>query len=222
MGRLTNIQSTSSGNSSYIAKSVHAIQSFQSLCDRLIVHAYRELLKRKVHEPSWEEDTFTANFEPIIEELCVNNDIAGIHVAYQAPQLTSAILIGTTTPKAAKRMDLVFSTFAKPNYFRYGIEAKVLASVNSGSRNAKRLCGEYIVSGMDRFINGSYQMVGCMVGYVVAGKVDDALSLINTDLIAASRATEILKDQHSVESHLSCYWSYHPNCTLKHFLFLFI
>lgn len=174
-----------------------------------------------MHKSTWEEDTFTANFEQVIEHLCIQDGLP-IHAAYQVPQLTPSILKGAMTSKTAKRMDLVFSLFAKPKYLKYGIEAKILTSRNTGGRNAKRLCNEYIVSGMDRFINGSYRMVGCMVGYIVAGETNDTMSLINSGLISVNRGTEILKDQHCVESHLSCYWSYHPNCTLKHFLFLFI
>jgi hypothetical protein len=221
MSKLSNIKGSSSGNAAQIAQSVQAFQSFQSLCDSLTIRAYQELIKRKVHKPDWGEDTFTANFQPIIEQLCVK-DGTPIHVHYQTPQLTSSILSGAAPPKTAKVMDLVFSLFAKPTYLKYGIEAKILTSVNTSSRNAKRLCNEYIVSGMDRFINGSYQIAGCMVGYVIAGKTDDALDLINGDLTANSRATEILKDQHTIETHISCYQSRHYKCTLKHFLFLFV
>ncbi|RZK11234.1 MAG: hypothetical protein EOO46_07485 [Flavobacterium sp.] len=220
MSRLSNIKSSSTGSAASIAKSIQAGQAFQSLCESLTVRAYKELLKKKIHRPEWEEDTFTANFKPLIEKFCVDDGVP-IHVIFQEPQLTSAILAGTVTPKAAKRMDLVFSLFSNPQYLKYGIEAKIVTSINVGSRNAKRLCNEYIISGMDRFINGSYEMAGCMVGYVVNGNARDTLNLINSNLCSNSRTSEILKDQHNVESHKNCYCSTHKNCKLKHFLFLF-
>lgn len=220
MSRLSNIKASSSGDSATIAKRIQANQSFQSLCESLTVRAYKKLREKKVHRPDWEEDTFTWNFKDVIEKICIDEGTA-IHVVFQEPQLTQAILKGDLTPKAAKRMDLVFASFAKPKYLKYGIEAKILTSVNIGSRNAKRLCDEYITSGMDRFINGAYDMAGCMVGYVVNGSTKDTLELINANLRNNSRGSEVLKEQHTIEAYNECFRSRHTKCKLKHFLFLF-
>lgn len=221
MGRLTNIKFFSSGDPKQIAQTVRAPLSFQILCDSLTVRAYKKLLKKKVHRPDWKEDTFTLNFKPIIEELCVDANLP-IQVLYQEPQLTPSLFNGTDNPNKAKRMDLVFSQFARPQNIKYGIEAKIVTSVNVGSRNAKRLCNEYIVSGMDRFINGNYNMPGSMVGYLVGGNTEDTVKLINECLCQTNRSPEIIKERYTLEKHSDCYLSYHNSRKMNHFIFEFL
>jgi hypothetical protein len=221
MIRLSDIQYSSSGNPKSIAQNVLPEQSFVNLCEKLTVRAYIELFKAKKYKPEWEEDTFSANFKDTIENICFAENVP-IAVFFQDPQLTTDILSGTTTPKSAKRMDLVFSIFPNPNRLKYGIEAKILTSKNTAKRNAKSLCTEYVVSGMDRFISGDYKMGGCMVGYIVSGNENDTLNLINEIICEKKCDKEILQQQHTVVTHTYCYQSFHTKCTLKHFLFSFV
>ncbi len=220
MSRLTNIGRSSSGNPKRVAKLIGANDSFQRLCEILIVRAYTALITKRLYKPEWVEDTFSANFQVVIDAICIEEGIP-MNIVYQEPQLTEDILSGTTSPTAAKRMDLVFSQFAFRERLKYGVEAKIVVSANTQSRNAKRLSQEYVTSGMDRFINGSYEMDGCMVGYVISGNAHDTLALINSYMTGCGRETEILQDQHTIQLHATCYQSRHENCKLKHLLFVF-
>lgn len=221
MTRLRNIYSSSTRVSRKVAISVLPEESFLELCEKLTIKAYKELLRNKSYKPEWEEDTFSANLKVIIEDICFTEDIP-ISVSYQDPQLSAEILEGNKTPKTAKRMDLVFSIFPNPNRLKYGLEAKILTSVNISRRNAKFLCSEYIVSGMDRFIQGDYAIRGCLLGYVIAGSIEDVLKLINDTLCGNGRDEEILKEKHTIDTLDHCYFSYHQKCTLKHLLFQFV
>ncbi len=58
------------------------------------------------------------------------------------------------------------------------------------------LCRAYVVEGVDRFRSGKYSSnhsIGFMIGYVLAGDADSAVSGINRYLETQSRKTEVLR-----------------------------
>jgi hypothetical protein len=57
------------------------------------------------------------------------------------------------------------------------------------------LCREYVLEGMDRFRTGKYAAnhgVGFMVGYVIAGNLEEAVNGINSYLIRSARSGDAL------------------------------
>jgi hypothetical protein len=219
MSNLTNISNASSGNANVTAKIVGAGNAFQNNCNRFLVEAYQLLMALKVTKITWEEDTFTANFSVLLEDIFDIQEVP-YTVTYQQHQLTKKILSGEVRAQTAKKMDIVFGTFSRPK-LSYGIEAKIIAELNVGTRNANSLCKEYIVSGIDRFVSGTYSMIGCMVGYVISGQPDNIVIKINDVLTNAKRNDEVVGDKHLIYNHEHCYSSTHKEMKLQHFFFNF-
>ncbi|MCX2483521.1 hypothetical protein [Pedobacter sp. MR2016-24] len=219
MSTLSQISNVSSGNVDITAKVIGAGSVFQDTCNVCLVKAYDIMLTSKVAKPTWEEDTFTANFAFIIESIFEEEELP-YSVFYQQHQITEAILKGTERPQKAKKMDIVFATFSRPK-LSYGIEAKIIAESDLGKRNANYLCKEYIISGVDRFVNGTYNMDGCMIGYVVSGVPDNIIVKINHVLTSLDRGEEKVGNKHDIHGHVSCYVSNHAGFSLQHMLFLF-
>jgi len=219
MSTLSQIFKASSGNVSDTAKMIGAGNVFKDTCNVYLVEAYHILLSKKTAELTWEEDTFTANFAVLIESIFEDKELP-YSLTYQQHQITKGILEGTDRPQTAKKMDIVFATFSKPK-LKYGIEAKIISENNAGTRNANYLCKEYIISGIDRFTNKTYDMEGCMIGYVINGLPDNIIMMVNKILIDSKRNTEELSNKHTIVGYDNCYQSTHLDCSLQHFLFQF-
>ena len=219
MSTLSQIYQSSSGSLQETAQKIGAGSSFRNTCNILLVKAYNDLMAKNIVLLSWEEDTFTANFADILETICENESLPYV-VFYQQPQVTNNILSGSQRAQTAKKIDITFTTFSKPK-LRYGIEAKIMCEVNYHSRNANNLTKEYVVSGVDRFIDQIYAIDGCMVAYVTNGDVDRIVNRVNSVLVELNRQVEIIKDKHTIESHNYCYVSTHNSISLNHLLFKF-
>lgn len=219
MSKLLKTYNSSTGDIKKTARKIGAKDAFRNGCDIMLVKAYHAIVEKKEYLPIWEEDTFTTNFYKILEEICLDDDVA-YRPHYQEYQITDEILKGNTRPQKAKRVDLVFATFYKPR-LKYSIEAKILAQKNTETRNAKKLSSEYVVSGIDRFIKKDYDSDGCMVGYIINGEADSVLEMINEVLTISGRQRENLASKHTIGNYNFCYSSFHEEFSLKHFLFHF-
>lgn len=219
MSNLKEKISSSDGSLRETAKRIGAKEVFYSNCDILLVKAYYQLLNEKKYKKTWEEDTFTTNMHRALDDICQDQDIPYMPM-YQEHQLTSDILSGSVRPIKARKIDIVFATFFKPR-IKYGVEVKILAETNFGSRNANQLAKEYVVSGVDRFVRKEYDTDGCMIGYVVNGNITSVYNMINQVFENLKRKPEKLNDQHTIENYSCCYLSEHKDFFLKHILFHF-
>ena len=88
-------------------------------------------------------------------------------------------------------------------------------------QNAADLKRAYINEGMDRYISKKYP-IGCMLGYLLEGKVNETVKGINSLLEKDERGTEILK-LNQRESLKTCYESHHTGIGLiQHLIFDFV
>lgn len=138
--------------------------------------------------------------------------------------------------KEAPRIDFKFSCWTSSNEWEYYAEAKNLIEINTpkvkkkGKKdntitiNAKYLHRRYVETGIDNYVSRNYPSNGCLIGYVLQGKVENIVSLINENLHNLNRSNEILEKQLTVLDELkSCYTSVHNNSfTIKHLMFDFV
>ena len=127
--------------------------------------------------------------------------------------------------KSASRIDFRFSGWTA-NQWEYFAEAKNLIEVDSfkvGRKtkiSATKLHKRYIKTGIDNYVSGKYPSNGCLIGYVLQGKIDNIISCLNNCLCNANRVSEILKQQSlGLDEFDSCYVSIHDNSySIKHLM----
>jgi len=220
MRKLMDIKKSSAGDVKATSKIVGARKAFSTVCNSLLVRAYKKVVKNGQYQLTWEEDTFTANMYSALEQLCQDEEIPCMPL-YQEHQLTKEILAGEVRPLTAKKIDIVFASFFYNPRLKYRVEAKILSEQDTNTRNAKHLAKEYVISGIDRFVRREYQPEGCIVGYIINGSADAILAAINLVLTGNNRNKEILNDKHLIEGYEFCYNSKHEGFDLKHLLFHF-
>ncbi len=112
------------------------------------------------------------------------------------------------------RIDFRLTSFISTYEYEYFFEAKRLKEKSSDLKRA------YINEGMDRYISGKYP-IGCMLGYLLEGEIDETIKGINSLLKKCKRNSEVLNSKPE-EILKSIYESNHPNIgTLKHLIFDF-
>ncbi len=130
--------------------------------------------------------------------------------------------------KSAARIDFRFSGWAT-NQWEYYAEAKNLIEVDSfkiGRKTkvlAAKLHKRYIETGVDNYLSGKYPQNGCLIGYILQGKTENIVSMLNTCLCNLDRKTEVLQPQDLdfMDSN-SYYISFHKDSTsIKHLMFDF-
>lgn len=130
--------------------------------------------------------------------------------------------------KSAARIDFRFSSWST-NQWEYFAEAKNLIEFDSykaGRKtkiSANQLHRRYIETGIDNYLSSKYPQNGCLIGYILQGKTENIVSMLNICLCALNRKTELLqsKDLEFAE-FISCYVSSHEKfLSMKHLMFDF-
>lgn len=130
--------------------------------------------------------------------------------------------------KSAARIDFRFSSWST-NQWEYFAEAKNLIEIDSykaGRKtkiSANQLHRRYIETGIDNYLSSKYPQNGCLIGYILQGKTENIVSMLNICLCALNRKTELLqsKDLEFAE-FISCYVSSHEKfLSMKHLMFDF-
>ena len=130
--------------------------------------------------------------------------------------------------KSAARIDFRFSSWST-NQWEYFAEAKKLIEIDSykaGRKtkiSANQLHRRYIETGIDNYLSSKYPQNGCLIGYILQGKTENIVSMLNICLCALNRKTELLqsKDLEFAE-FISCYVSSHEKfLSMKHLMFDF-
>jgi hypothetical protein len=144
-------------------------------------------------------------------ELMASKDHLPLTVTPERHEITEEISLGKKTGLHAKRYDIFLNNWDYQNTIKYGVEAKLLTEANVGKRNSNYLLKEYLSeAGMGKFIGGVYRERGCMIGYVLQGKVHMIVKKLNHLIETTHNALQILNkyDEPGFE-HIEIYQSAH-------------
>ncbi|SCQ23787.1 hypothetical protein TFUB4_02628 [Tannerella forsythia] len=130
--------------------------------------------------------------------------------------------------KSAARIDFRFSGWST-NQWEYFAEAKKLIEIDSykaGRKtkiSANQLHRRYIETGIDNYLSSKYPQNGCLIGYILQGKTENIVSMLNICLCALNRKTELLQSKDlEFADFISCYVSSHEKfLSMKHLMFDF-
>ncbi len=186
--------------------------AFEQKCFQLIIEAYQSSLVEKLIQLDWNENDISYE---LYEKMEVNPKRIKFQI-HLSPEFRIPKDVPKTKGFADKlpRIDLKMSSFALEQEFKYFCEAKRLKQKDSNLKRA------YIDEGMERYISKKYP-IGCMLGYLVEGKIDETINGINSLLTKDKRSTEILSP---ISNKLlnSYYESTHSDIViLKHLIFDF-
>lgn len=186
--------------------------AFEAKCCQLIIEAYQTVLTEKVIELTWEEND-------ISQELYEKIDNNPKRLTWKITPVREFYLSQKTKKEKGfanrlPRIDLRMSNISRNLEYKYFCEAKRLKETNTQLKRA------YIKEGIDRFISQKYPM-GCMLGYLLEGKINATIEGINSLLEKDTRNTEILNLKSNTLLN-TYYESEHSGIgTLKHLIFDF-
>lgn len=188
-------------------------RGFEEKCFQLITESYVTAMETKVIKLNWDENDVTSELHQHIQDNPLRLEW-NIHsnVEKHLPKID----IKKEKGFAAKlpRIDLSFAVISSKLEYVYHMEAKNLKEKSSGLKR------RYIDTGINNFLSGKYEN-GCLLGYVVEGKLHKSVYGINKLLKKDKREAEFLaKEENHLHKHY--YESKHPNDFLiKHFMFDF-
>ena len=201
-------------------------QSFEQQCISLLKWACERLKAEKNVDGDWGEENISANIYTYIKdsEVAINADI---FVESEHSFYSQDILDNKKISKSAPRIDLVFQNNWSRKRSYYYVEAKnvVVCDYTKTGRSrptkASKVQKRYIETGMDHFLSAYYPK-GCLLGYVLNGKINEVVNGINTMLIKDGKTGETLQFDSGVEPWL-CYKSHHSviSDSISHFFFNF-
>ncbi|WP_313262367.1 hypothetical protein [Sphingobacterium sp.] len=187
--------------------------AFEGKCWLLIIDAYYTSLIDKNIKLDWNENDISYE---LYEKMELNPQRASHYKIHLSPEfrLPKDVLKQKGFSDKLPRIDLKMSHFALRQEFNYFFEAKRLKEKSSELKRA------YIDEGMDRYITEKYPL-GCMLGYVLEGKIDKTINGINFLLKKDRRNNEIL-NVISNKRFKFTYQSHHLEIgTLSHLFFDF-
>lgn len=160
--------------------------SFELKCLDLLVKSYGSAITEHLILNDWEEESISAHIVKHMRKF--KSDLI---VNYEVPLVEEDVYNAIKRVRNSNRIDIFFqkSQWRKLEYLEYHIEAKNISSVewkkSNGSKvNASQQQTEYITKGVDRFITGHFkEKNGCMLGYLVNGRLDEVLAKINAKII---------------------------------------
>jgi hypothetical protein len=214
-----------------MAKSVNLINSvnssFEIKCLTVLVKSYETSISEKKYSKDWEEKTFSSHLVSLMKkcELAIKYDLT---VTKEEELEDYEIDNGLKSPKEANPIDIRFHNIWMNLRLDYNVEAKNISvsewGKSSGSKvNASQQQTEYITKGIDRFLTGHFKYKnGCMLGYIVNGKLEDVLTKINTKIVLQKNSTEIINLNFSTLNSHKIFESIHSDKVLKHLFLDFV
>lgn len=161
-------------------------------CTEIIERGYLNYLSDSTKVFSEDETIITAGLYDHIDAI-IDEDELPFYIAPELHQYTKPIRKGEVNPNKAKRFDLHFTNFSCKPRIKFGIEAKLLAEINTSSKRASFLIREYVEdAGMGKFVKGIYEIDGFMLGYVLNGNVNNIVGSINLKISTTYSVNEIL------------------------------
>ena len=192
-------------------------QGFEWRCINLLIDAYTYVNSNNNINIDCEEEYISAVLFDYIDDcqLAINwkIDITPEYRLYKDNVLKKA-----KSAKTAPRIDFRLCGWSNNSKLTYFVEAKNLIEIDSYKSNRKskipanKLHIRYIETGVDNYLSGRYPSDGCLVGYILQGKTENIVSMINTCLCNLNRKSEILQLQSLEQINFEPYYiSSHDN-----------
>lgn len=194
---------------------VHVLyQNVKQDCMELIENGYKNYLIDREKAFSPDETTITAGLYNHIEKIIGEVDLP-FTVVPEFHEYTATIRKGESNPNKAKRFDLYFTHFQYLPRFKFGVEAKLLVEQPTSTKNVNFLIKEYVGdAGMGKFLNQIYEDDGFMLGYILNGKTENIVDIINLK-IATTYSTKEQLSKHK-KHYISSYTSRNKQKELPH------
>jgi len=198
-------------------------QSLINKCHHILIEGYKLVNVAKIPLLNeMDEDNITANLIEYMNKVKETRSSA-ITITPQYPIYNSSILSGLQKAKTAPVIDIRMSRWSRTNNFNYFIEAKNLSEKDwiksSGANvNSNYYKRRYINSGVDHFVNLHYPF-GCLIGYIVNGRLAIIVKDINNILKLNMRHKERLTKNKKIYKRSCLYYSNHTSFNLLHFFF---
>lgn len=211
-----------------MAKSLQLInkvnQSFELKCIEVLIKSYYTSIKESKVSCDWEEKTFSSHLVSLMKkcEIALKYNLI---ITKEEELEDDDIDNGLKSAKEANPIDIRLHKIWSNSRLDYNIEAKNISSVewnkSTGTKvNASQQQTEYITKGIERFLTGHFNdKKGCMLGYIVNGKLDELLKKINSKIESQKRESETINFKELLIHNNKVYESYHPQRILKHLFF---
>ncbi|MDR3047183.1 MAG: hypothetical protein LBU51_06165 [Bacteroidales bacterium] len=203
-------------------------QEFEWRCLNLLIDAYTSVNSSNSVNIDCEEEYISA----ILFDYIDNSQQAinwKIDITPEYRLYKNDILRKVKSAKEAPRIDFRLCGWAANSKLTYFVEAKNLIEVDSHKSkrkskiSASSLHVRYIETGIDNYLSGKYPQNGCLIGYILQGKTENIVSMLNTCLCNLNRKTEILQPQDFDLMNFDLHYiSFHNNFPfIKHLMFDF-
>lgn len=213
-----------------MAKNVKLINkvnsSFEIKCLTVLIKSYKTSITENRYSKDWEEKTFSSHLVSLMKKC----DVAikyNLTITKEEELEDEAIDNGLKSPNEANPIDIRFHSVWTDLRLDYNVEAKNISlsewKKSSGNKvNASQQQTEYITKGIDRFLTGHFKdKNGCMLGYLVNGKLDDVLVKINDKIINQKNVSECINLGSVINKH-QIFESIHMERKLNHLFFDFL
>ncbi|WP_029274228.1 hypothetical protein [Pedobacter borealis] len=209
-----------------MAKNINLINkvnlSFELKCLGLLIQSFSSVIKENLLTTEWEEESISAH---IVQHL--RNLKSDFIINYEVPLVEKDIYSAIKKVKNSNRIDIFFqkNQWGQLEYLEYHVEAKNISSVewrkSTGAKvNASQQQTEYITKGIERFLTGHFKdKNGCMLAYIVNGKLDDLLLKINNKIELQKSNLEIISFKEQLINNHRIYESCHSQRNIKHLFF---
>ena len=200
---------------------------FENNCVSLLFESYTSLFASGRNFLEDSENDITAQLVGFMKKNPKRFDLQ-ISVDREHYLDSEEVYEGIADADASPRIDIIYSTWHSNNEHTYHIEAKLLAENNWKKASVKTpvhaesLQKRYIATGINNFCSKKYSN-GCLIGYILEGKIPKIVEKLNALLKADTREKEKLFAT-STAGHTDSYLSQHDvvPLTLKHFFFYFL
>lgn len=203
-------------------------QGFELKCINLLIDAYIYVNSNNNININCEEEYISAVLFDYIDN-CQQAISWKIDITPEYRLYKGDVLKKVKSAKTAPRIDFRLCGWSNKSKLTYFVEAKNLIEIDSYKSNRKskisatKLHIRYIETGIDNYLSGQYPSNGCLIGYVLQGKTENIVSMLNTCLCNLNRKPEILQLQSLEQINFKPYYiSSHNNASsIKHLMFDF-
>ncbi len=203
-------------------------QGFEWKCINLMIDAYTYVNSSNNINIDCEEEYISAVLFDYIDN-CQQAINWKIDIAPEYRLYKDDVLKKVKSAKTAPRIDFRLCGWSNNSKLTYFVEAKNLIEIDSYKSNRKskiqatKLHIRYIETGIGNYLSGQYPSNGCLVGYILQGKTENIVSMLNTCLCNLNRKPEILQLQSLEQTNFKPYYiSSHNNvASIKHLMFDF-
>mgnify|MGYP007045047295 FL=1 len=203
-------------------------QGFEWKCINLLIDAYTYVNSGNNINIDCEEEYISAVLFDYIDN-CQQAINWKIDITPEYRLYKDDVLKKIKSAKTAPRIDFRLCGWNNNSKLTYFVEAKNLIEVDSFKSNRKskiqanKLHIRYIETGVDSYLSGQYPSNGCLIGYILQGKTENIVSMLNTCLCNMNREPEILQLQSLEQINFKSYYiSSHNNVSsIEHLMFDF-